>query len=612
MSYSSLESCLLDLEKNNQLVRIKEEVDPYLEMAAIHLRVYEAKGPAILFENVKGSKFRAASNIFGTLDRSKFIFRDTFKLVQQLIDLKGNPMEAIKHPFANIATGLAALKALPLKNPISKPVLYQQINISDLPLIHHWPMDGGAFVTLPQVYTEDADKPGIMQSNLGMYRIQLTGNEYELNKEIGLHYQLHRGIGIHQTKANKKGLPLKVSCFVGGPPSHTLSAVMPLPEGISEMTFAGVLGGRRFRYTYQDGFAVSTDADFVITGEVYPNENKPEGPFGDHLGYYSLQHDFPLMRVHKVYARKNAIWPFTVVGRPPQEDTSFGELIHELTGAAIPQEVPGLKEVHAVDAAGVHPLLLAIGSERYTPYTPTKQPAEILTIANHVLGTGQLSLAKFLFITADDTNQLTTHNVQHFMEYLLERIDLTRDVHFYTNTTIDTLDYSGTGLNTGSKVVFAAYGEKQRDLCKDIPTCLKELQDFENPQLAMPGVIALQTKKFTTYEAAQEEMEALNQQLTTYNSQLTLTPFIIICDDSSFVAERIGNYLWVAYTRCNPSHDIYGINSFTQNKHWGCKSSLVIDARIKPHHAPPVEKVPEIEKKIDRLFEKGGSLYGVI
>jgi 4-hydroxy-3-polyprenylbenzoate decarboxylase len=220
---------------------------------------------------------------------------------------------------------------------------------------------------------------------------------------------------------------------------------MPLPEGISEMTFAGVLGGRRFRYSYEDGFGISTDADFVITGEVYPGENKPEGPFGDHLGYYSLKHSFPLMKVKKVYARKNAIWPFTVVGRPPQEDTSFGQLIQELTGDAIPQEIPGVKEVHAVDAAGVHPLLLAIGSERYTPYAPAKQPAEILTIANHILGTGQLSLAKFLFITADDANQLTTHSVQQFMEFLLQRIDLKRDIHFYTNTTIDTLDYSGTG-----------------------------------------------------------------------------------------------------------------------------------------------------------------------
>jgi 4-hydroxy-3-polyprenylbenzoate decarboxylase len=611
MAYKSLEACLTDLEANGHLVRVKEEVDPYLEMAAIHLRVYEAKGPALLFENVKGSKFRAASNIFGSLERSKFIFRDTFEKVQRLIELKSDPIKAIKHPIDNFSTGLAALKALPLKNPLNKPVLYEEINISDLPLIQHWPMDGGAFVTLPQVYSEDMDAPGIMKSNLGMYRIQLTGNDYVLDKEIGLHYQLHRGIGVHQTKANKMGLPLKVSCFVGGPPSHSLSAVMPLPEGISEMTFAGVLGGRRFRYTYKDGFAISTDADFVITGEVYPGDNKPEGPFGDHLGYYSLKHSFPLMKVHKVYAKKNAIWSFTVVGRPPQEDTSFGELIHELTGAAIPQEVPGLKEVHAVDAAGVHPLLLAIGSERYTPYTPTKQPAEILTIANHILGTGQLSLAKFLFITADDENKLTTHNVQYFMEYLLQRIDLTRDIHFYTNTTIDTLDYSGTGLNSGSKVVFAAYGEIRRRLATEVPDCVKNLSAFENPKLVMPGVIALQTKAFTTYDMAKKEMEMLDTQLNNKVDDLNNTPFIIICDNSSFVAENLRNYLWVTYTRCNPSHDIYGIDSFTENKHWGCRGSLIIDARIKPHHAPPVEKDPAVEKKINRLFEKGGSLFGI-
>lgn len=612
MNYPSLEACLIDLEKHGHLVRVKEEVDPYLEMAAIHLRLYEANGPAVLFENVKGSKFRAASNIFGNLERSKFMFRSTFKQVQQLIDLKNDPVKAIKHPIQNFSTALAALKALPLKNPISKPVLYQEINITDLPLIQHWPMDGGAFVTLPQVYTEDIESPGIMKANLGMYRIQLTGNDYITNKEIGLHYQLHRGIGVHQTKANRRGVPLKVSCFVGGPPSHTLSAVMPLPEGISEMTFAGVLGGRRFRYTYQDGFAISTDADFVITGEVYPNENKPEGPFGDHLGYYSLTHDFPLMKVHKVFAKKNAIWPFTVVGRPPQEDTSFGQLIHELTGNAIPQEIPGVKEVHAVDAAGVHPLLLAIGSERYTPYTPTKQPAEILTIANHILGTGQLSLAKFLFITADDTHHLTTHHIQHFFEYIFERIDLTRDIHFHTNTTIDTLDYSGTGLNTGSKVVVAAYGEKKRELCKEIPTALKSLQHFGNAQLVMPGVVALQTKKFESYTTTQNEMQVLNEQLTSVVNELSSIVQIIVCDDSSFLAEKLNNYLWITYTRSNPSHDIYGIQEFINNKHWGCKGPMVIDARIKPHHAPPVEKVPEIEKRIDRLFNKGGSLHNVI
>jgi 4-hydroxy-3-polyprenylbenzoate decarboxylase len=608
MAYVSLEHCLLDLEKHNQLVRIPQMVDPYLEMASIHLRMYEAQGPAILFENVKGSKFRAASNIYGTLDRSKFIFRDTLALVQQLIELKGDPIKALKHPIQNFTTGLAALKALPKKNPWIKPAMHQQIKISDLPLIQHWPKDGGAFVTLPQVYTEDIESPGIMKANLGMYRVQLNGNDYTTDEEIGLHYQLHRGIGVHQTKANNKGEDLKVSCFVGGPPSHAVSAVMPLPEGISEMTFAGLLGGRRFRYAYDDGYCISTDADFVITGSVSPQHNKPEGPFGDHLGYYSLQHDFPLMKVHKVYARKNAIWAFTVVGRPPQEDTSFGQLIHEMTGSAIQQEVPGLLEVHAVDAAGVHPLLFAIGSERYTPFAQTKQPAEILTIANHVLGTGQLSLAKFLFITADDTKQLHAHEPVAFLSFIFERIHLDRDVHFYTNTSMDTLDYSGTGLNAGSKVVFAAYGEKIRTLVTDVPTCMREMQYYSNAQLAMPGVIAVQTTAYTTAQHAANEMNVLDEQLKPKLENLQGVAMIIVCDDASFVAEKINNFLWVAFTRSNPSHDIYGIDASTVNKHWGCNGPIVIDARIKPHHAPVLEKDAAVEKRVDEYFKKNGVL----
>lgn len=609
-----MEACLLDLEKHGQLIRVKEEVDPYLEMAAIHLRVFEAEGPALLFENVKGSRFRAASNIFGTLDRSKFIFRDTLALVQAMVQLKNDPMKALKSPLKNLRTGLAAITALPLRNPLSRPVLAQEIKVSDIPQIHHWPMDGGAFVTLPQVYTEDVENPGIMKANLGMYRIQLSGNDYVQDAEIGLHYQLHRGIGVHQTKANKRGLPLKVSCFAGGPPAHTVAAVMPLPEGLSEMIFAGVLGGRRFRYTYQDGYCLSTDADFVITGEVLPGENKPEGPFGDHLGYYSLQHPFPLMRVHKVFARPNAIWPFTVVGRPPQEDTSFGALIHEMTGDAIPNEIPGVQEVHAVDAAGVHPLLLAIGSERYTPYMPTRQPAELLTIANHILGTGQLSLAKFLFITADDSKQLHTHHVEQFFTYIFERIDLERDIHFFTNTTIDTLDYSGTGLNSGSKVVVAAYGDPLRTLAKEVPAALKEVNTMHNPQLCMPGVVALEAPAFTTYAEAARQMETLDQRIQALvppdaqGRLLSEVPLIVVCDDSTFTAANLRNFVWVSFTRCNPSHDMYGVAARQVYKHWGCKGPLIIDARIKPHHAPPVEKDPTVERKIERLFAKGGSL----
>ena len=604
MAYSSLEACLLDLERSGQLLRIKEEVDPYLEMAAIHLRIFEQKGPAILFEKVKGSKFRAASNIFGTLERSEFIFRDTLPSVKQLIDIKINPLAAIQNPIKSLAALPAAINALPNKNPISKPILFEEINISDLPLIHHWPMDGGAFVTLPQVYTEDADKPGIGNSNLGMYRIQLNGNDYLLNKEIGLHYQLHRGIGVHQTKANNKGLPLKVSCFVGGPPAHSVAAVMPLPEGMSELNFAGVLAGKRFGYTYIDGFCVSTDADFVITGEVFPGENKPEGPFGDHLGYYSLQHPFPVMKVHKVYARKNAIWAFTVVGRPPQEDTSFGQLIHHITGSAVSNEIPGLKEVHAVDAAGVHPLLLAIGSERYTPFLENKKPAEILTIANHILGTGQLSLAKFIWITAEakkskEKSEIDVNNVPEFLQYMLSRMDFSNDLHFYTNTTMDTLDYSGDGLNSGSKLVLAAYGDVRRKLATVIPENIKALN--ANAQLVMPGVIAVNAAT-TSISAIQEKLKGSGEMLLEKEG----VTMIVITEDASWMAAEFNNFIWATFTRTNPAKDIDGVDSYTINKHWGCKGPLIFDATIKKHHAPAVVKDTEVEKKVTALLSKYG------
>ncbi len=611
MGYKSLRECVLDLEKHGHLVRVKEEVDPVLEMAAIHLRVHEAGGPALFFENVKGCKFPAVSNLFGTKERSRFIFRDTIETVKRLVELRSDPVSAIRHPFANAGAMLSSLKALPKKARFSQPVLAHETTVSQLPRIKHWPGDGGAFVTLPAVYTEDADKPGIMNSNLGMYRIQLDGNDYVSDKEIGLHYQLHRGIGVHQSKANAKGQPLRVSIFVGGPPSLPFGAVMPLPEGLSELTFAGVLGNRRVRYTYRDGFCIATDADFVITGEVHPGENKMEGPFGDHFGYYSLRHPFPLMRVHKIWHREGAIWPFTVVGRPPQEDTSFGWLVHELAGAGLADEIPGLKDVHAVDAAGVHPLLLAVGSERYTPYLDERRPSELLTIANHILGSGQLSLAKYLFICANEDNPPGIHDIPAFFRHVLERIDLRRDIHFHTNTSIDTLDYSGNGLNTGSKVVLAAAGPKLRELSAEKPS-LQLPENFGETLVALPGVLAIKGPKFNSYEAAEKELAQLTEALAAQSEKLSGFPLVVLCDDAEFVAKTLNNWLWVTFTRSNPSHDIYGAGSFTTHKHWGCTGPLIIDARTKPHHAPPLEKDPAIEKQIDRLFAKGGSLEKVL
>ncbi|MET0396264.1 MAG: UbiD family decarboxylase [Longimicrobiaceae bacterium] len=612
MGYKSLEACVLDLERHGHLVRVREEVDPYLEMAAIHLRVFEHGGPAVFYERVRGSRFPAVSNLFGTLERSRFIFRDTLERVKALVDLKYDPVRALRSPLRYLPAARVATSALPLRRRRGAPVRFGTARVGELPQVVNWPMDGGPFITLPQVYSEDPDRPGVMGANLGMYRVQLAGNEYVPDREVGLHYQIHRGIGVHQARANAAGEPLRVSIFVGGPPAHTLAAVMPLPEGLPEVVFAGTLGNRAFRYFHDEsGHCVSADADFVVTGTIHPHETRPEGPFGDHLGYYSLVHPFPVMRVERVYHRRNAIWPFTVVGRPPQEDTSFGALIHEITGSAIPQEIPGLHAVHAVDAAGVHPLLFAIGSERYTPYLRERRPQEILTLANHILGKNQLSLAKYLWICArEDDPSLDIHDVGAFLRHALERVDLARDLHFYTNTTIDTLDYSGTGLNAGSKLAVAVAGERRRELWRELPAEVRLPPPFGRHAQVMPGVLAVEAPPFTSHEEAEREVGALDEALR--GRDLAGMPLLVLCDDAAFTAASMDNFVWVAFTRSNPSHDVHGVGSFTEHKHWGCRGPLVVDARIKPHHAPPLERDPAVERRVDRLGERGGPLHGII
>ena len=574
MAYKTLKQCITDLEKQGRLLSITKEVNPDLEMASIQLDEFAKGGKAILFENIKGSKFMAASNLFGTLARSKFMFRDSLQSVKNLIELKTNPASAFKNPAKAIFTVLHAIYAIPIK--VRFPRKFKEVQIEDLPQVKCWKEDGGAFITLPQVYSEDVEDPGIMNANLGMYRVQLSGNDYTTNKEVGMHYQIHRGIGVHQKKANATGEPLKVSIFVGGPPAHTFAAVMPLPEGMSELSFAGILGGRNFRYAKKDGYTISADADFVICGELYPNDVKAEGPFGDHLGYYSLKHDFPVLKIHKVYAKENAIWPFTVVGRPPQEDSQFGALIHEITGKAIEQEIPGLKAVNAVDDAGVHPLLLAVGSERYTPYNPTKQPQELLTIANHILGTGQMSLAKYVFI-CDEENAPNVNNEKEYFSHFLERVNWKRDLHFQTKTTIDTLDYSGDWLNEGSKVVVAAAGEIKRKLSKKSPN-LDLPNGFSNPKLVSNGNLVVEGKG-----GINDLIDSLEKQ------NLEGIALITLVDDATFASENFSNWLWVTFTRSNPANDIYGLNAVHENKHFSC-AVPIIDARIKPHHAPILER----------------------
>jgi len=519
MSSITRKACEM-LEKHGELVRIKEPVSPNLVMPSMALKAFANREPAIFFEKVEGSPFPAVCNLFGSEKRASLL-------------LKGLPE-------FNLKNAARILHCLPCP-ALSKPVMHREISLSDLPQIKCWPLDGGAFLTLPQVLTIKPGKKSWRHSNMGMYRVQISGNEYKQNEECGLHYQIHRGIGIHHQEALARGEKLKVSIFIGGHPGHVLAAIMPLPNSVPELAFAGMFAKRAFRYAWHKDWLISAEADFCILGEVQ-NDLKPEGPFGDHLGYYSKQHPFPYLKVHKVFARKDAVFPFTVVGRPPQEDTIFGSLIHKMTAPLIPRILSGVHEVNAVDAAGVHPLLLALGSERYLPYNK-REPLELLTQSNAILGFGQLSLAKYLFIAAKEDNpNLSVKNISEFFEHILCRINIKRDIHIHKSTSTDTLDYTGESLNHGSKAVFAAAGEPCRELGSASP---------------IKGIFVVQESKWENQIDAEK------------------FPLVVLCDDAEFTNKNLENLLWTAFTRSNPASDI----SFNEN------NQVVIDARKKPQHS---------------------------
>lgn len=612
MIHRTLKSCLDDLERTKQLVRVDAPVDPYLEVGAIQRRVFQAGGPALLFTNVKGSRFPMAANIFGTLKRTKYIFRSTLRRVEAMLAAKADPAAVMKKPLLWPGLALGGWHTLP-KTVADGPILRGKTTVSDLPQLVSWPMDGGAYVTLPLVYTESPSKPGYMGSNLGMYRIQLSGNEFEQDREVGLHYQIHRGIGYHHAEAIERGEQLPVNIFVGGPPAMTLAAIMPLPEGIAEILFAGALGGHRMPMIRRPGeLPILAEADFCIRGYIDPARQKPEGPFGDHLGYYSLVHDFPVMRVDEVLHREDAVWPFTTVGRPPQEDTMFGAFIHELTADLIPQVFGGVHEVHAVDAAGVHPLLLAVGSERYVPYAGERQPQELITNGLSLLGNTQTSLSKYVILAArEDRPDLSCHDVPGFFRHVLERLDLGRDLHFITRTTMDTLDYSGISLNQGSKALWTAAGSPKRSLATRQPDSLSLPEGFHSSQFFAPGILILSgpahTQPRDTVDPAMDELCRSLEQA----SGLDGFPLIVVADDAEFTAANWDNFLWVTFTRSDPATDTYGLHGLTHCKHWGCRN-MVVDARLKTYHAPALVDVSEIEKKVDALALPGGPLYGIL
>jgi 4-hydroxy-3-polyprenylbenzoate decarboxylase len=526
--------------------------------------------------------------------------------VRQAVLLKTDPGQALRKPWRLSKMPLVGYRMLPRR--VSRAAVMQnECKLSELPQVVCWPADGGAFVTLPQVLSQAPGATGLKGLNLGMYRVQLSGNLYISDAECGLHYQIHRGIGVHHTAAIQRSVDLPVNVSVGGTPAMTLAAVMPLPEGMSELGFAGALAGHRIPLHCKQGWSpIYADADFCIVGKVIPGGVKPEGPFGDHLGYYAKVHDFPYLQVEKVYHRQGAIWPVTVVGRPPQEDTTFGELIHDITGPVIPTVLPGVQQVHAVDAAGVHPLLLAVGSERYTPYQKSHRPQELLTQACAILGQGQLSLAKYLWIIDGlDPQAPSASDIADFFVYLLERVDWQRDLHFLTQTTIDTLDYSGSGLNQGSKLIVACQRQPLRSLMHQLPADLNLPESWQQPRLAIPGVLVVQAAEHLGQSTVAQHQAACDQ--FNPNESWKSLALVVVVDEAEFASRNLANFLWVTFTRSNPAEDVYGLKATFQHKHFGCQT-LVIDARRKPQHAAGLIEDPAVSARVDAWAARGGPL----
>ena len=610
MAYRSMAGAVADLRRTNQLLVFEEPVRAELEMAAVLRYVYEQGGPAVLFSRVVDCRFPVVGNLYGSPQRARYLLRHGLKRVEKAMRLKADPGAVLRRPWQYWDLPFSLPHLLP-RTQKSGPVLQHKTTLGQLPRFISWPGDGGPFVTLPAVYSEHPGNPGWMRGNLGMYRVQLAGNDYLADREAGLHYQIHRGIGIHHQAAAASSERLWVNVFIGGPPALAWSAVMPLPETIPELVFAGALAGAHVGLCRcpESPLPLAAEADFVIVGWIDPQATKPEGPFGDHLGYYSLTHPFPVLHVEAVYHRSDAIWPVTTVGRPPQEDTTFGKLIHEMTDPVLPTVLPGVKQVHAVDAAGVHPLLLAIASERYTPFQKRRRPQELLTCASAILGQGQLSLAKYLWLAAqEDDPALNCADIAKFLQHVLRRVDWRRDLHFHTQTTIDTLDYSGGQLNQGSKLVIAAVGEPIRELPHDWSGDFRLPTGFADPRSCLPGVLALRGPAYALdvrlgIDPALQLLEEMPLE-----HPLAGFPLWVVCDDSEFVAGSLSNFLWTTFTRSNPAADVYGVSPSTYQRHWGCRGPLIIDARSKPHHAPPLQEDPDTLEILHRWQRPGGPL----
>lgn len=581
--HKDLRSFINLLQKEQEIIEVTAEVDPYLELPEIHRRVIDEQGPALLFTKVKGSRFPVVTNLFGTRRRVDLV---TGPRPEELVQKAVLAMDKLLPPkpaalwkerkwLLDIA-GSGLKRVSPAKAPVLE-CREREVNLQQLPALTGWQEDGGPFITLPLVYTEH---PVTREHNLGMYRMQIFGQN-----QTGMHWQIHKGGGFHHYAAEQLGQALPVTVFLGGPPALILTAIAPLPEMLPELIFTSFLMGEKLNLvdTASHAHPLIAEAEFALCGEVPAHVRRPEGPFGDHYGYYSWVHDFPVFNVKEVYRRKDAIYPATVVGKPRQEDYFIGEYLQSLLSPMFPMVMPGVADLWTYAETGFHALAAAVVRESYY--------REAMAHAFRIMGEGQLTLTKFLIVTDVRCNLA---KFDELLENVLKRFEPARDLLIINDTSMDTLDYTGRRFNKGSKAIMTGLGNPVRDL------------PYEYRQGPLPGINKLKPYCGGCLLVAGDSFEndpgLAGEIVKQAQKELAAWPLVILVDDTDPINGQTA-FLWTVFTRFDPAHDIYADSVIKHNK-IQYQGPIVIDARMKPQY--PDELVPreDIVKRVSGRWKE--------
>ena len=576
--FSDLRAFLDQLRRDRDLVEISAPVDPVLEAAEIHRRVIAAGGPALLFSNIKGAAFPLVTNLFGTPRRAELAFGkrplDFIKRVVHLAETVLPPTPAKLWGARDVGLELLKVGTKRMATGPIREVVTSDVRLDQLPVITCWPDDGGPFVTFPLVYTEHPEKPG---HNLGMYRMQV----YDQNS-TGMHWQIGKGGGFHYARAEVRNEALPVTVFLGGPPALILSAIAPLPENVPELMLASLIAGERLpQVAGPNGHPhpLIASAEFALMGQVAPRVRRPEGPFGDHYGYYSLQHDYPVFDVRQIAHRKDAIYPATVVGKPRQEDFFIGDLLQDLLSPLFPLVMPAVEQLWSYGETGYHSLAAAVVKQRYK--------REAMASAFRILGEGQLSLTKFILLTDQRVN---LKDFRATLEHVLARTDPRTDLYVFSNLSMDTLDYTGPVVNEGSKGVWLGLGDPLRDLPRAFAPATPPPSDVTDVRVFCGGCLVVGTRSYADDPQAPSRVAA--------HPAFAGWPLVVVSDEPDRATRSDMNFLWTTFTRFEPAADIHSAGQRVVRNHLTYEPPVVIDARMKPWYPAEVTCRPDVASKV--------------